>query len=105
MARQLTPPQPPTLRANETLSTHNAGEPAEELKVRIKGYEIEQSAIDAAIARMKHGEFRFNDIWYVLTPLTKSDSYRLADRLIQRERKAGNIEQSSRYPYWIWIGP
>lgn len=42
------------------------------------------------LERMKSGEFRFSDLWMRFG--AQSPEYRMADRLIQRERKAGRIE-------------
>ena len=47
------------------------------------------------LARMQEGRFRFRDLWMPLGD-GYAPEYREADRLIQRERKAGRIRQVER---------
>jgi hypothetical protein len=77
--------------------------------VKVEGHEVSQDAIDACIARMKNGGyFRAFEIEGIVerAGLPKSISaMRVADRIIQRERKAGNITTCTIRPYWKWVGP
>jgi len=41
------------------------------------------------LERMRQGQFRFSDLWMMFG--ANSPEYREADRLIQRERRAGRI--------------
>lgn len=43
------------------------------------------------LVRMGQGDFRFRDLWGMFGSV--GPEYREADKLIQRERKAGRIEQ------------
>lgn len=45
------------------------------------------------LAKMRAGNFTFQSLWSSVESETGLDVYRLADRLIQRERKAGRIRQ------------
>lgn len=81
--------------------------------MKVANVEIPQAAIDAAIARMKKYSFTINtidgEIYRIMgVSGNGSVSYRAADRLIQQQRKLGNIGPSdpsrSRSPYWKWIG-
>lgn len=74
--------------------------------MKVLGYEVPQSVIDNCIIRMKYEDrFRLSNIISVaiLAGAPAGEiSYRIADRLIQRERKAGNIVLI--YSAWTWIG-
>ena len=56
---------------------------------------------EAMLRRMQAGQFRFANLYEPYG--SKGPEYRQADRLIQRERKAGNIAQVSR-GLWNWVG-
>lgn len=74
--------------------------------MRVYGIEVSQVSIDAAMARMSSGIFfTARDIADVMQPLKSgplghSGHMRAADRLLQRERRAGNIEFSTRRGMW-----
>ena len=63
--------------------------------MNVRGIEITQEQIDVAVSRMKSVEFSFFEIVKLLekagVPGADGVSDRAADRLIQRERKAGNV--------------
>lgn len=52
--------------------------------------------------RMRKGPFKFIDLWAHFG--AQSPEYREADRLIQRERKAGRIQQIKR-GVWLSVVP
>jgi hypothetical protein len=67
--------------------------------MNVNGCEIPQDVIDKVIARMKSGvPFTAGDL---VGASGHAEGYRLADRLLQRERKAKNIEFDGRS--WRWI--
>ena len=81
--------------------------------MKVGKYEFTDELISAAINRMKSNPFTSGDIESELhrcgVPNYIGASYcrifpvmRGADRLIQRERKAGNIKYENRQ--WTWIG-
>lgn len=82
--------------------------------MRVKGVEIPQTVQDEALAFMKTEHsltlFKVQGLIERLMGLKHSDevAMRAADRIMQRERKAGNIGPSdntrSRSHYWKWIG-
>ena len=82
--------------------------------MQVKGVEIPQAVQDAAVAFMKTEHslttFKVRGLVARLMSLSHSDelAMRTADRLVQRERKAGNIGPSdstrARSHYWKWIG-
>ena len=74
--------------------------------MKIYGIEITEVQIEACLKRMRsHGEFMAGDIAaHVVDRIADANSsvrenvaYRLADRLIQRERKAGRIKYDGKY--------
>ena len=79
----------------------------------VYGMPIPQSALDAGILRMqKEGSFTLNSIHAEIHHVMGHDgdndiAYRAADRLIQQQRKLGNIGPSdltrTRSSYWRWI--
>jgi hypothetical protein len=80
------------------------------MKMQIHETKIEESALIACIARMKSAPFKASDIAKVAVengvPESVGREYiacRVADRLIQRQRKAGNIKVGSPYPKWAWV--
>ena len=81
------------------------------IKLTVNGKQVEQTMIDAVIARMQSGEhFRSFEIEGLCASLgadrRSGDAMRIADRIIQRERKAGNINlRKSPQRCWEWIGP
>ena len=75
--------------------------------MKIKQYDVPQRAIDACEARMRSGQFKAADITRVAmlegVPEIINRDYvanRVADRLIQKHRKAGNIRMVDRKPTW-----
>jgi hypothetical protein len=79
------------------------------IKMKIHHIEIHQDELNACIARMKSSPFRAKDIQQAAeragVPSATEDwiiSARVADRLIQKFRKSGNIK-ISKYPMWTWV--
>jgi len=82
--------------------------------MKIKGIEIPESSQAHIVAFMKSEPtftaFKVTSELARHLGVSRSDelAYRGADRLIQRERRAGNIGPSdpsrSRSAYWKWIG-
>lgn len=76
--------------------------------IRIYGKKVPESVIVRAVARMRDGQvFRSRDIVDVIQGMHDAkglEHMRVADRLIQRERKAGNIKTMNERPYWEWVG-
>lgn len=74
----------------------------------VQGIEIAQAHVDACLARMKRGDyFRAYFIASVAYDSGISNgevASRLADRLIQRERKAGRIIPVNRSGLWKYVG-
>lgn len=76
----------------------------------VHGHTISTEVQAALIAKMKAGPFKASDLEAEAGRLgvpNYSDhkepvAMRAADRIIQKERKAGNIEL--RRPLWVWIG-
>ena len=82
------------------------------MKMQIHDTNIEESALHACINRMKAAPFRSSDIMKVAIENGVPEQVgrewiagRVADRLIQRQRKAGNISvnYNSQYPTWTWV--
>lgn len=75
--------------------------------MKVNGKEVDQAVIDACIERMKTEPFKAMEIEALCTRMgidwKSGDAMRTADRIVQRERKAGNIELTNR-PYWFWVG-
>lgn len=84
--------------------------------MKVEGHQIPAEVVDEAVAAMKrYAVFRCFDIQSVIVkrlaevPSTHrlGVAHRTADRLIQRERKAGRIgpmHGNKRSPDWRWIG-
>jgi len=77
----------------------------------VHGYTVTEEIQAQLVAKMKAGPFKASDIVAEACRLGLPRSYsthhepvamRAADRIIQRERKAGNIELHR--PVWIWRG-
>lgn len=76
----------------------------------VYGHTISTEIQAALVAKMKAGPFRASNIEAEAIRLgvpymaehREPVAMRAADRVIQRERKAGNIEL--RRPVWVWIG-
>jgi len=76
----------------------------------VYGQTIGEQLQAALLARMKAGPFKASDIEAEacrlgvprLTDWSESVAMRAADRIIQRERKAGNIRLLK--PHWVWVG-
>lgn len=77
----------------------------------VQGYQVPDSVIEAAMVRMKCGlHFRAFEIEGVVqragVPAADGLSMRVADRIIQRERKAGTIAIiKTPQRCWEWVGP
>jgi hypothetical protein len=79
--------------------------------VRVYGVEIPQSAIDAAVVRMREGRpftatliesvLRSNGVPNVGRDYYGCVSYRAADRIIQQQRRMGNIKYDGKV--WRWV--
>lgn len=73
--------------------------------MRIGKYEVPEVVVRKCLGRMKSGKFKARDIadtaFDADIDCGENDS-RVADRLIQRERKAGNINPVIPIPYWEW---
>jgi hypothetical protein len=77
--------------------------------MKINGNAIDQAVIDACLARMKSGMFfRAYQIEDLAANLGVSKpnghAMRVADRLIQQQRKKGNIAIATASRDWKWIG-
>ena len=77
--------------------------------MKVYGYEISRKAIDEAIEDMKmFKRFKAKDVerTLIICGVTGDGgiAYRAADRIIQQQRKAGNIIYSSENRSWQWIG-
>jgi len=72
--------------------------------MQVCGYEVPQAAIDAGIARMKESTFRARDIEAAVAPHVTKEAMRVADKLIQRHRRSGDIVKTYLSPYWQWTG-
>ena len=78
--------------------------------MKVYDYTIKQAMIDRVIDRMKQAVFQSADIEQVCIDMgiphhdghSNYIAHRAADRLIQRERKAGNIAYVERR--WHWVG-
>lgn len=76
----------------------------------VYGHTIGADIQSALVAKMKTGPFRASSIEAEairlgvpnLTERKEPVAMRAADRVIQRERKAGNLEL--RRPMWVWVG-
>jgi hypothetical protein len=68
--------------------------------MKVYGYEVSQGLIAACIRAMRGRQFSALDIAHEAqdmgAPWKNDISLRIADRLIQRERKAGHIVRSGR---------
>lgn len=80
---------------------------AREQIVTVNGIEITQAQIDACLARMRATEyFRAHEIVGAAyrAGVANEATDRVADRLIQRERKACRIVQMNRQGLWRYTG-
>jgi hypothetical protein len=83
--------------------------------MQIQGHTIPEGVLEAGVARMKVAPFRSAEVAKVIgDALDKSlreiphIEDKIADRLIQREKKAGNIELGGKPRRWTWtanVGP
>jgi hypothetical protein len=76
--------------------------------VKVQGIEVSQAHIDACLERMKRGDY-FRAYFIASAAYDAGVSSgevasRLADRLIQRERKAGRIIPVNRSGLWKYVG-
>jgi len=76
--------------------------------MNVNGIEITQAQIDGAIAFMRKGPFKAADLVKEMerlgVPAEKDAAYRGADRLIQQQRKRGNITVDRYTRSWTWCG-
>jgi hypothetical protein len=79
------------------------------MKMQIHDYHPTAMQLDACISRMKSAPFRAADIQQAAEQVgvpSATESWiisaRVADRLIQKFRKSGNIK-ISKYPTWTWV--
>lgn len=84
--------------------------------MKVHGFEVPEETINAVIARMQEGPFQAGDLIEVVWKFVPVGQYkgkycgvdanqvahRIVDRLIQRERSAGNITMGQR-PKWKWV--
>ena len=86
--------------------------PPRTMKMKIHDTVITQDQLDTCIARMKSEPFRAGDIAKVAIQSGVPEfvgrefiAHRVADRLIQKFRKARNIRvnYNSKYPMWTWV--
>jgi hypothetical protein len=76
----------------------------------VNGKEVDQSVIDLCLARMKSGmHFRAFEIEAIAAnagvPSRDGSAMRCADRIIQQQRKAGNVAiRTGAQRCWHWIG-
>lgn len=74
--------------------------------MQVNGIAIDQKIIDACIERMQENDFRSMDIEGICTRMgldyKSGTAMRTADRIIQKERKAGRIALSHGR-YWSWV--
>lgn len=68
----------------------------------VDGKPVTEEQEQAALARMKMASFTCAEIIAEVRSHGSSSAVRVADRLIQRERKAGNIKFDGRR--WHWTG-
>jgi|JI10StandDraft_1071094.scaffolds.fasta_scaffold493015_3 hypothetical protein len=76
----------------------------------VHGHTVSEDVQAALLAKMKSGPFKASAleaeaVRLGLPSLTENRepvAMRAADRIIQRERKAGNLELHR--PNWVWIG-
>ena len=75
------------------------------MKMQIHEYKIEEAVLYACINRMKAAPFKAADIAKVAKEngVPEQPADRVADRLIQRQRKSGNIKVGTPYPTWQWV--
>lgn len=73
----------------------------------VQGHEITDSQEQAILARMRAASFCAGDLQSLAEtegiPPADGLSMRVADRMIQREKKSANIRFANRT--WFWIGP
>lgn len=74
--------------------------------MKINKHKIEDVVLGACVKRMKSLPFKAADIEAVaeVYGVPKWVACRVADRLIQRHRKAGSVKVGSPYPTWTWVG-
>jgi len=71
--------------------------------MKVLGYTLSPEVESACLERMRAGWFtaaQLADVVWATPKVSYDTSYRIADRLIQRERKAGNIVRHGRG--WLW---
>ena len=75
--------------------------------MKVLKIEVKDPTLDASLARMKSGLFRASDLAALARDTEKTSEERagrIADRMIQRHRKLGNIERVPGRLLWIWVG-
>lgn len=77
------------------------------VKMVVMGFEVGEDVVAAIISRMQNGNFVAGELEAIAikmgVPEEKGTAMRVADRLIQREKKAGNAVFAR--PTWDWVGP
>jgi hypothetical protein len=68
--------------------------------VKVNDEVISQSVLDTAMRLVKHTVFTAGQLEKQLLALGVNNAYRAADRLLQQQRKLGNIRRIGNV--WIW---
>lgn len=73
--------------------------------MKVNGQEVSPAIEASCMERMRQAPFKSASIVAAIDRAHKDflESYRTADRILQRERRAGNIEFDGKT--WRWIGP
>lgn len=79
--------------------------------MNVKGYEVPAEVEQHCLTIMKEGRFRSFNVanaasymaWKIGGEINGILADRIAARIIQRERLAGNIKRE-KYPWWVWCG-
>ena len=73
--------------------------------MRVNGEQIPEAAIQAAVEFMREKKvFSNNQIAGLFGKHKVFESYRAADRLLQQQKKAGNIKYDRPNGVWRWAG-
>ncbi|MES2935197.1 MAG: hypothetical protein V4805_17115 [Pseudomonadota bacterium] len=75
-------------------------------KMTVQGFDVAPGQLAGLLGRMKEGAFSVTEIEALAKangiPSKGDIAIRLAERLIRREEKAGNIMPSGQI--WLWVG-
>lgn len=72
--------------------------------MRVEGIEIPQAVVDDVLHKMQESmpfTFHYVNRWFQDAGVIPS--YRAADRLLQRERRAGHISWDADRHIWSWV--